>query len=486
MEDSHQVGTRRSLCLGLNGAYSIPLHVGAIFIVLGVSIFGTALPIITKFVPFLKRNPFIFVLAKTAATGVLLSVSTIHLINESVQSFNEPCIPTNFSRAYTGYAFLFAVFAALLMHLIDTILAEVAEGWMRRKKAEEAAAETLQSANDGLHHRHKSHEEDMEEQLRIPGGAGDASLHRNSSSTGEEGEGVKRCRVTSGVLEADQSASGFMDLGKKTGASTKAFTDLDRVDATAMEDCPCDAHRTIDVAAASHALTEEVNFNGDSSDDMQNGDNGAAAAADGKPHKHLGHHHDDDEDSHEHMHLPGCGHSHELVLPEEMGQLRRVIAAICMEFGITLHSLFVGIDIGLTTDRDLKPLLVALVFHQLFEGMSMGSRLVDARFRLALDFTLTMVFSFSAPIGMSAATIAVSVNPNSMSGGGFVMMMGILDGFCGGILLYLAFNLLFIDFTGEMKAHCAPGSPHATGKKVGMFVALWIGMGLMALVGKWL
>lgn len=68
----------------------------------------------------------------------------------------------------------------------------------------------------------------------------------------------------------------------------------------------------------------------------------------------------------------------------DMNQLRRVIAAICMEFGVTLHSLFVGLDVGLTTDRSLKPLLIALVFHQMFEGMSMGSRLVDAKFHIAL------------------------------------------------------------------------------------------------------
>lgn len=67
-----------------------------------------------------------------------------------------------------------------------------------------------------------------------------------------------------------------------------------------------------------------------------------------------------------------------------MNSIRRVIAAVCMEFGVTLHSVFVGLAVGFTTNDELKPLLVALIFHQMFEGMAMGSRLVDAEFHKVL------------------------------------------------------------------------------------------------------
>ncbi|CCW65194.1 unnamed protein product [Phytomonas sp. EM1] len=169
-----------------------------------------------------------------------------------------------------------------------------------------------------------------------------------------------------------------------------------------------------------------------------------------------------------------------------MGQLRRIIAAVSMEFGVTLHSIFVGLDMGLTTDASLKPLLVALVFHQLFEGMALGSRLVDAKFSLILDLVLAVTFSVSAPLGMSISTIAVSIRKDAMAGGGFALMLGSLSSFCGGILLYLAFNLLFSDFASEMKAHCSDGMPRRTAKKVTMFVFLWLGMLTMAIIGKWL
>ncbi|EPY24320.1 solute carrier family 39 (zinc transporter), member 1/2/3 [Strigomonas culicis] len=196
------------------------------------------------------------------------------------------------------------------------------------------------------------------------------------------------------------------------------------------------------------------------------------------------------------------GHSHAFEMPDDKSQLRRIIAAICMEFGVTLHSVFVGLALALNSDAELKPLLIAIVFHQLFEGMSLGSRLVDAKFRVALDIILALIFSISAPLGMVAATIAVNVRPDAMSGPAFVMMLAILNSFCAGILLYLAFNLLFIDFTADVKLFSAPTihplhmryekdptdnvNRHPKAKKVILFVALWMGMGLMALVGKWL
>ncbi|CAJ1033257.1 ZIP Zinc transporter, putative, partial [Leishmania shawi] len=122
--------------------------------------------------------------------------------------------------------------------------------------------------------------------------------------------------------------------------------------------------------------------------------------------------HSDEAASHGHQHLS-------VAPPPDMGSITRVISAVCMEFGVTLHSVFVGLTVGLTTDSELKPLIVALVFHQLFEGMAMGSRLADAKFRTILDIVLALVFAISAPAGMAAAAIAVSVSPAAMSGSGF-------------------------------------------------------------------
>ncbi|KAF8283125.1 hypothetical protein TcBrA4_0077750 [Trypanosoma cruzi] len=67
-----------------------------------------------------------------------------------------------------------------------------------------------------------------------------------------------------------------------------------------------------------------------------------------------------------------------------------------MEFGVTLHSVFIGLTVGITSDAETKALLVALVFHQMFEGLALGSRLADASMRISLELLLALIFSISA------------------------------------------------------------------------------------------
>lgn len=386
-----------SLCYGLSSEdYSVGFHVGAIFVVLFSSIFGCALPMITKFIPFLRRNPFIFVAGKTAATGVLLSVSMIHLLDDAIENFEEPCIPESFSEFYPAYPFLFALSAALVMHMIDFELAEIAERWMKRKEALTALESPLKVIDDGS------------ASVTVPPPVS-GEMQRGGPHADDE------CVVVAPSSKGDRS-------GEQSGESESNE--------------PTDGNHIRQPQTSEHLVT-------------------------------------------------GCGHVHSAALPDDMPRVRRIISAVCMEFGVTLHSVFVGMDVGLTTDSALKPLLIALVFHQLFEGMSLGSRLVDAKFKFSLEVALAVIFSFSAPVGMTASTIAVAVRKDAMKGGGFVMLMGTLSSFCGGILLYLAFNLLFVDFGTEMKMHCGEGKKHRRVKKIVMFSALWFGMLIMALIGKW-
>lgn len=489
--------SRPSLCEGLEGEYSLGLHVGSIFVVLGSSILGTCIPIITKFVPVLRNNPFFFVVAKTAATGVLLSVSCIHLISDAVIDFNEPCIDHKFKTFYSSYAFLFALVAALLMHAIDLQLAAVTERWMKMREEKEreeasvketAMALKATAADDGDAGDARQAEATQEAEL-----AAEPTALRDNSNEGRDAEVAVEERPGPGAVKNEKPVGSTVVEGLRELDSGSALFSPVEAEA-ALSDPGSGHHRVADGnngnakpptigSSAVCGATPEVRPTGYGQAHTHghaHGDN-HSGSEEGRSHRdHHEHSHDGDAAGFEACH----GHSHAIVLPpSDVPQIRRIIAAICMEFGVTLHSLFVGLDIGLTTDRVLKPLLIALVFHQLFEGISLGSRLVDAKFRTVLEVVLAMVFSVSAPLGMVAATIAVSVRRDAMSGGGFVLMMAVLNSFCGGILLYLAFNLLFTDFPAELKIYGTDANP---GKRAAMFIAVWVGMLAMALVGKWL
>lgn len=365
-------GHSHGLCEGLEGIYSVGLHVLAIFVVLIASVLGAVLPILGKRVRALRVAAYVYAVGKCVATGVMLAVAMIHMINHAAEAFGEDCVPASFAESFEGWAFLFALVAAIVMHGVDVIVVGIAEEWADRRDA--AATE--------------------------PCSGGDADA---------------------GVLACADDKCGNVFQGPTDGAVT------------------------------------------------------VPVALDDKEGRMCSHGQE------------GCaGHQHGVAVPDDMPRLQRVVSAVCMEFGVTLHSVFVGLALGVTSNDDLKVLLVALVFHQMFEGLAMGARLAEAGFRMSLEIVLMLVFALSAPVGIAAGTIAVSVSKEALSGATYVMVSAVLDSVCGGILLYLAFGLLFIDFPAEMRAHCGRDAPHRVWKKVGLLAGLWVGVCVMAVIGKWL
>lgn len=66
-------------------------------------------------------------------------------------------------------------------------------------------------------------------------------------------------------------------------------------------------------------------------------------------------------------------------------------------FGLTFHSLFVGIALGVAGD-DVS-LFLAILFHQFFEGLALGARVARANFKSKahvwiLDILYLFIFVF--------------------------------------------------------------------------------------------
>jgi len=174
-------------------------------------------------------------------------------------------------------------------------------------------------------------------------------------------------------------------------------------------------------------------------------------------------------------------HVHSILL--EPGMEKR-ISAYMLEFSVAVHSVFIGLENGVVDESRLKGLLVALCFHQFFEGVALGARLADANLKSHIqEFFLAAIFSIAAPLGIVVGVVVTStLNPNGQT---FLLIQGTFDGVCGGILLYIGFILLLKDFPEDMKRYCND-SPNKNLMRAGMFWALWTGAGLMAFIGKYL
>jgi len=89
-----------------------------------------------------------------------------------------------------------------------------------------------------------------------------------------------------------------------------------------------------------------------------------------------------------------------------------------LEGGILFHSVFVGMTISITIDGFII-LLVAILFHQMFEGLGLGSRIAAVPYPKGSWRAWILVFAFgtTAPIGQAIGLLTrSSYDPNSAFG----------------------------------------------------------------------
>lgn len=185
---------------------------------------------------------------------------------------------------------------------------------------------------------------------------------------------------------------------------------------------------------------------------------------------------------HHHHHHAHHVHSDPLKLYEMDRTSKKLIEAYMIEVGVSVHSILVGLAVGVVSGSALIPLLIALVFHQFFEGLALGARIADANLPKLSEFILGAIFSLAAPIGISVGIGVYAVlNTN---GPAFLLVQGILDSLCAGVLLYTGFMLLLHDFPQD--AEIQSRGKYGFLKVIIMFACLWIGLGGMAFLGKFI
>jgi len=151
-----------------------------------------------------------------------------------------------------------------------------------------------------------------------------------------------------------------------------------------------------------------------------------------------------------------------------------------LEAGIAIHSVIIGFALGVATGSEFTALLIALVFHQFFEGLALGSTIAEAQFDSRVkSFLMAGVYGITTPLGIGIG-IAVRYSYSATATEALIVQ-GILDALSAGILIYTA----LVEFITPQITVSSLFRQQSVGRKIACFVALYAGAGAMALIGRW-
>ncbi|CAK5264432.1 unnamed protein product, partial [Mycena citricolor] len=150
----------------------------------------------------------------------------------------------------------------------------------------------------------------------------------------------------------------------------------------------------------------------------------------------------------------------------KVGRGRQLVGIIVLQLGIMLHSLVIGLTLALTSGGDFTSLLTAIIFHQLFEGLSLGIRIASLPAsktggRDWFAIALVLLFALTTPVGMVIGMSSFSSHAENLPS--TTLVKGIMSAISAGMLIYAAtIEMLAADFVfGSLED--SPGHGHGHG-----------------------
>ncbi|KAI8922482.1 Zinc/iron permease [Powellomyces hirtus] len=167
-------------------------------------------------------------------------------------------------------------------------------------------------------------------------------------------------------------------------------------------------------------------------------------------------------------------HVHSLLLTSD-----KRLSTYMLEAGIASHSILIGLTLGVARGSDFPTLLIAVAFHQFFEGLALSSVVMDADFsKRVMAIGMVVFYTLTTPLGI-ALGIALK---ESFSGDAqhTILTIGFLDALAAGILLYDGLvNIIVPHFITDAFRKLS------LAKQSLQIAFLWLGALAMAVIGRW-
>ena len=383
-------------------------------------------PIIARRFPRLPIPHHALFLSRHFGTGVLIATAFVHLLPTAFVSMTDPCLPAFWNDGYPAMAGLVAMVAVLLVVGIEMFF-----------------------ATRGAGHMHGS------EYDKVP----EENSHANQSTV-ENGHALpKRQR---GQMPRRFSQGPIGDQVRESSATEVAMDGL--LEQQVWSRPPSSPKPSLVVARNTKAKSNEDNTSQTEDSDLDLDELDPTTSNDGVDLLQS--------------------NSHAGAKPAELThtqQQKLLLQCFLLEAGILFHSVFIGIALSVSTGSPFAVLLVAISFHQTFEGLALGSRIASVALPASSvkPWLMALAYGTTTPIGQAIGLAVHGLYDPKGQGG--LLMVGIMNAVSSGLLLFAGLvELLAEDFLSESSYGTLRGRRRieACGAVVG-------GAALMALVGAW-
>ncbi|KAI0109006.1 zip family zinc transporter [Nemania sp. FL0031] len=431
-QDGNGVSEKPACGSGDRGAYDTPLHVFALILILALSTLACGFPLFSRQTSSKgsrRANTIIF-LSQHFGTGVLIATAFVHLLPTAFVSLTDPCLPDFFTDRYQPTAGLVAMVSALTVVALESYL-------------------TTRGAGHSHAHNHGWDSED---------GESEDVEHLKSQSNG----GFAAKRMTS-----HRPADIALD---DVGASRGLMTDISPLPETTPTIVPPQQNgKKLFIPNKDVHHDDDEDDDDDADEDLELNLNELDPTT--NDHTHSLTHHTHQRRASE------TGLPQEPLTPEE--QRRRMLQCMLLEAGILFHSVFIGMAVSVATGPPFVVFLIAIAFHQTFEGLALGSRIAAVQFpRSSIrPWLMVLAYGTTTPLGQAIGLgVHTLYDPKSQTG---LLMVGFMNAVSSGLLLFAGLvQLLAEDFLTEKSYRTLKGK-----KRRNAGLAVFAGAALMALVG---
>ncbi|KAF9483627.1 Zinc/iron permease [Pholiota conissans] len=417
-----------------------PRKVGVMFSILLVSLFAVSFPTLSKLLPFLRIPTVVFFVGKHFGTGVILATAFIHLLDDAFRSLQSAKVEHNYPGLgkWTGFIILASLLSIFLVEYISTTYVEQLQDKPSAPPTPVPSTPPTRSQS--------------------PSAKVTALLVTENTPLLPTASAHPQRRHT---VDAHHHHHNHLHPTELSGVPVAVLHNSPRICRLAIAHDHVNGHHC---HPHEHPLHEEYGLDSDFQE-----------------------HAKDDESSHHHHH-------------PRIGRRRQIIGILVLQMGIMIHSLVIGMTLAIASGSEFTSLTTAIIFHQLFEGLSLGIRIAalpDAHreegteatvaalqestddveagrsegerkpFSLCRRMpdvhwfkpTLSFLFGITTPFGMALGMVLWPVKTPTGGAAKMLVVQGVMSAISAGMLIYaatvemLAADFVFGDVEGGTHHH---------------------------------